>query len=68
MPRRYASWEIERVLKHHGFVWVSTKGSHQKFVRDGLIVIVPARRKEVPAGTLSSILRQSGLRLSDFED
>ena len=32
-----------------------------------LTVIVPAERKEIPMGTLRSILRQSQLTLKDFE-
>ncbi|MGA3169862.1 MAG: type II toxin-antitoxin system HicA family toxin [Chthoniobacteraceae bacterium] len=62
MPRRLSSEEVARILKSQGFSLVSQKGSHQKF-RDasGHSAIVPAGRREIPAGTLASIIRQSGL-------
>jgi predicted RNA binding protein YcfA (HicA-like mRNA interferase family) len=46
---------------------VSQKGSHIKFAAEGHVVIVPAGRKEIRAGTFASILRQSGLDISEFE-
>ena len=54
--------EIKRRLERAGFVEVSQKGSHVKFVRrTGDVVdttIVPNQR-EVPVGTLRSILNQA---------
>jgi predicted RNA binding protein YcfA (HicA-like mRNA interferase family) len=62
VPKRLSSREIVRILTDNGFAFVSQKGSHQKFRNaGGRIVIVPADRKEIPIGTLSSIIRQSGL-------
>lgn len=66
MSKLFSSLEISRILEKNGFVFVSQKGSHCKYLKDGLIVIVPHPRKEIPAGTFSSILRQSGLRKEDF--
>jgi predicted RNA binding protein YcfA (HicA-like mRNA interferase family) len=38
------------------------KGSHRKYRNaSGRNAIVPADRREMPAGTLASIIRQSGL-------
>jgi predicted RNA binding protein YcfA (HicA-like mRNA interferase family) len=63
--------EVKRKLEQAGFVEVSQKGSHVKFMRefeDGVwTVIVPCHR-EVSPGTIRSILRQSGLSADVFED
>jgi predicted RNA binding protein YcfA (HicA-like mRNA interferase family) len=68
MPKRYSTKDIEKVLLARGFSRVSQRGSHVKFT-DGLhTVILPAGRDVVRAGTFASILRQSGLSASDFED
>ena len=41
----------------------SQKGSHMKFEKDGMIVIVPDHNsKGVEKGTYYSILRQAGLK------
>ena len=67
MPKRLSSDEVTRILMQNGFALVSQKGSHQKF-RDatGRNAIVPAGRREIPMGTLASIIRQSGLRRDLF--
>jgi predicted RNA binding protein YcfA (HicA-like mRNA interferase family) len=62
VPKRLSSRQIVRILTTNGFEFVSQKGSHQKYRnQDGQVVIVPADRKEIPAGTIGSIVRQSGL-------
>ncbi len=70
MPKLYSSREILKVLERNGFVFVSQKGSHAKYfsVKKRAVVIVPANKREIPAGTFSSILRQSKLSKEDFED
>jgi predicted RNA binding protein YcfA (HicA-like mRNA interferase family) len=71
MPKLYSSDHIIRILLQHGFVFISQKGSHAKYRKTGnstLTVIVPAGRKEMPHGTFNSILKQSGLRKTDFEN
>ena len=62
MARLLSSAEIVTLLLAHGFAFVSQKGSHLKY-RDlhGHTVIVPAGRREIPRGTLASIIRQSAL-------
>jgi len=62
MARLLGSREVVELLSAHGFAFVSQRGSHQKYRSpDGHSVIVPAGRKEIPRGTLASIIRQSGL-------
>jgi predicted RNA binding protein YcfA (HicA-like mRNA interferase family) len=60
--------ETITALEQMGFVEVSQRGSHVK-LRDqgGRIVIVPKHR-ELAKGTLSVILRQSGVSVSEFID
>ncbi|MDQ2735572.1 MAG: type II toxin-antitoxin system HicA family toxin [Pseudomonadota bacterium] len=60
-----------KVLRSDGFVFISQRGSHIKYRKTGdptLTVIIPAGRKEIPRGTLRSILRQAGLDESTFDD
>jgi predicted RNA binding protein YcfA (HicA-like mRNA interferase family) len=63
--------EIKLRLERAGFVVVSQKGSHVKFVRRaGNVVdtvIVPNKR-EVPVGTLRSILNQAHITPEDWEN
>ncbi len=69
MPKLFSSARIVKVLLKKGFVFISRKGSHAKFRKIGtatLTVIVPIGRKEMPGGTLKSILRQANLNENDF--
>ena len=70
MPKLYSSADILKVLQKNGFIFVSQKGSHIKYRKQGnpiLTVIIPADRKQIPTGTLNSILKQSGLSKDHFE-
>jgi predicted RNA binding protein YcfA (HicA-like mRNA interferase family) len=70
MPKLYSSVFILFILEKNGFYFVSQKGSHIKYRKDGnpvLNVIIPANRKQIPVGTFNSIVRQAGLLKSDFE-
>ena len=63
--------EIEKVLRRAGFEPAPKrgKGSHMAFVKrtedKTLLVIVP-RKKTVPRGTLSAIIKQAGLSREEF--
>jgi predicted RNA binding protein YcfA (HicA-like mRNA interferase family) len=53
---------IVAALGRLGFVRVSQKGSHLKLRHpDGRTAIIPMHRRDMPAGTLRSILRQAGV-------
>jgi predicted RNA binding protein YcfA (HicA-like mRNA interferase family) len=70
VPRLHSSAEVVKVLEDEGFRFVSQRGSHVKYRREGsptLTVIVPAGRREIPRGTFRSIVRQSGLADSAFD-
>jgi len=67
MPRLIPTRHIIRVLQEKGFFFVSQKGSHAKFRKGELTVIVPMHGKETPYGIFRSILRQSKLTEGDFK-
>lgn len=60
--------EVVRVLRKHGFLKVSQKGSHQKWRHpNGRQVIVAMHgNKPIPVGTLKSIVEGSGLSVEEF--
>jgi len=66
MTKLPSSQKILNTLLKNGFIYVSQRGSHQKFRKDDRTVIVPAPRKEIPVGTFRSIIRQSGLNPDQF--
>ena len=54
------SRDIVRRLKAEGFELVSVKGSHHKFRKGEIVVVVPHPKKDLPIGTARSIARQVG--------
>jgi predicted RNA binding protein YcfA (HicA-like mRNA interferase family) len=63
--------EIKRRLEKAGFVEVSQKRSHVKFVRrsDEIVdtVVVPKEKHQVPVGTLRNILNQAHINPVGWE-
>ncbi|MEK6230535.1 MAG: type II toxin-antitoxin system HicA family toxin [Luteolibacter sp.] len=56
------------ILSAEGFSFVSKRGSHAKYRNPaGRTVIVPHPRKDIPIGTLRSMIRQSSLPKELFE-
>ncbi len=43
-----------------GFELVSVKGSHHKFRKGPLVVVVPHPKKDLPLGTARSIAKMAG--------
>lgn len=66
MIPRVTSVEVIRRLRADGWTLARTKGSHQHFRHSTKlgIVTVPHPRKDMPLGTLKSIERQSGVKLT----
>jgi predicted RNA binding protein YcfA (HicA-like mRNA interferase family) len=62
-----SSRDLIRALARVGFVHVRTKGSHHMLVRQAppRTLVVPERR-EIPRGTLRSILAQAELSDDEF--
>lgn len=58
------SKEIIKLLQSNGFKKVRVTGSHWHFVKTGhnSIVTVPHPKKDIPKGTLNSIMKQAGLK------
>lgn len=54
------SKKIVRRLEAEGFLLVGTKGSHHKFRKGAVTIIVPHPKKDLPIGTTRSIARMAG--------
>ena len=54
--------EIIKLLEKTGFQYKSANGSHQKFEKEGIIVIVPVHSGALKKGTEQAILKQAGLK------
>jgi predicted RNA binding protein YcfA (HicA-like mRNA interferase family) len=57
--------EVIRLLPQDGWRHVRTRGSHRKFqlpVKPGTVTVAGKLGVEIPAGTLNSILKSSGLK------
>lgn len=58
------SRELIKIIERDGWMKVGSKGSHWQFkhpVKPGRVTI-PHPSKDLPKGTLSSILKQAGLK------
>jgi predicted RNA binding protein YcfA (HicA-like mRNA interferase family) len=68
LPRLKAS-EVITILKANGFYLISQRGSHHKWrhSNSGKQVIIPYHKgKQLPLGTLNSIIQGSGIDEDDF--
>jgi len=62
--------EVKRKLQAAGFEEVSQKGSHVKFAKstdEGTRTAIVPHHREITVGTLSSILRQAGISVEEFD-
>jgi predicted RNA binding protein YcfA (HicA-like mRNA interferase family) len=62
--------EVKQKPEAAGFAEASSKGSHVKFVKvtqRGTYTAMAPRHREVPVGTLLSILKQAGISPDEFE-
>ena len=62
--------QVCRILVRHGFLEVHQRSSHiviQKRLSDTTITVPVPNHDELRAGTLQSIIRQSGVPRSEFE-
>ena len=55
--------KVIKALEKDGWVLVSQKGSHMKFKKDSRVCIVPNHKGDIPKGTLSQIIRSTGINL-----
>ena len=70
MPKvpRLTPKKVIALLKDKGFILARTKGSHYIFthILKDKIVVVPYHTKELPIGTLLSILDMAGINRKDI--
>ena len=65
-----SGWDVCRILESQGFIQVRQRGSHvtmQRVLPNTTITAIVPLCDEVRLGTLSSIIRQSGLPRHLFE-
>jgi predicted RNA binding protein YcfA (HicA-like mRNA interferase family) len=60
MHMERSSKAINKRLRSEGWELVATRGSHHKFRRGAVTVVVPHPRKDLPLGTARSIARMAG--------
>ena len=59
------STELMKLLKKDGWYQVSQSGSHIKFehaTKTGHVIVAHHKGKDIPIGTLKSILKKAGLK------
>ena len=69
--RIFSGRDLCRLLAQHGFMEVRRRGSHivmQKKIDDSTITVPVPDHREIRIGTLQSIIRQSELPRSIFEN
>lgn len=54
------SKKIVKRLKDEGFEHIGSKGSHHKFRKGSVVIIVPHPKKDLPLGTARSIAKAAG--------
>ena len=54
------SKKLIKLLEKDSFEHVATKGSHTKYRKGDLTVIVPHPKKDLPLGTVRAIYKQAG--------
>ena len=55
--------KVIKALENDGWVLVSPKGSHMKFTQANKVCIVTNHKGDIPKGTLSQIVRSTGIKL-----
>jgi predicted RNA binding protein YcfA (HicA-like mRNA interferase family) len=63
--------EVCRILQQHGFTEVRRRGSHivmQRRTDTGSVTVPVPDHRELAIGTLLSIIRQSGVERTQFEE
>jgi len=54
------SKKIIKRLKEEGFELISVRGSHHKFRKGAVTIIVPHPKKDLPVGTARAIAKDAG--------
>jgi predicted RNA binding protein YcfA (HicA-like mRNA interferase family) len=71
VPKLFSAREVIRALRRAGFHQVSQRGSHiklKKAIEGGELVVIVPNYREIPKGTLESILLQARLTSEQLEE
>jgi len=70
MPKRYRPADVAKVLRYDGWSERKGKGDHVNFTkpRHRWVVTVDMGAREIPAGTMKSMLRQVGMSRKQFDE
>lgn len=62
--KELSSKDLIKILKEDGWIHKSTVGSHKQFMHPTKLgkVTIPDPKKDLPIGTINSILKQAGLK------
>lgn len=55
--------KVIKALEKDGWVFVGQKGSHMKYKKGNLVCIVPNHKGDIPKGTLTQIVKSTGIKL-----
>ena len=55
--------KVIKALEKDGWVLISQKGTHMKYKKDNKGCIVPNHKGDIPIGTLSQIVKSTGIKL-----
>lgn len=55
--------KVIKALKQDGWEFVSQRGSHLKYKKGNRICIIPNHKGDIPTGTLSQIVKSTGIKL-----
>ena len=70
MPKRYRPADVAKVQRYDGWSERKIKGDHVNFIKPlyRWVVTVDMGAREIPAGTMASILRQAGMSRRQFDE
>ena len=54
---------VVKALEKEGWILISQKGSHMKYKKGNKICIVPNHKGDIPIGTLSQIVKSTGIKI-----
>ncbi len=55
--------KVVKALEKDGWEFVGQKGSHMKYRKGTKVCIIPNHKGDIPKGTLSNIVKSTGIKL-----
>ena len=67
--KSFSSSEVIRMMKGKGWYEVACVGDHHQFKHPTINgrITIPHPKKDLPVGTVRSILKAAGININDFE-